>query len=583
MLGPKYRSGGLMHYRHAILTLCFTTALSLGSGATSLSAGTQQASQTEPGARPGVTFSGVEPVIRNVSITFDFTVQSATAMPDSWITLVRKGTHWARSGDGDYDYTLGGSAGTLTLAAPVPSDGAQELDLVYYRDEGEPYEEIARHSGITLPKADVDRDTLSHRSSVHDVFNTADVVNNVVNVVRENFYDAKIARKTTDLLLRKLEQGSYDGLSSSVLASRLSKDLMAVSADSHYHISYDPTRYAYLKSHGAGDLYEPAEVRGAKARENNFGFTRVDILPGNIGYLKLDEFNGEPKALDKLYAVMAFLEDCEEIILDFRDNGGGEFPVEEALISYFFPATPKLPINEFIFRDPTRNQKNWTRDDLPGKRLTDQHVFILTSEATYSASESVAYRLKVRGRATVVGETSSGGANWVNFFPLVDNFVAKVPVGKEIDAVTKTSWEGIGVEVDVSSPAADALARAHVLALERRLKDCQGDNCSSLQHLHDLKKAMTLPAVLSEKHHAGLIGRYGSAEVAVVDAVLALKVPGLSATWFQLHPFKHDIFMLETPDGVDGFHVTFHGSSDQRKRLRLSFANGKLIEFARTP
>jgi C-terminal processing protease CtpA/Prc len=42
-----------------------------------------------------------------------------------------------------------------------------------------------------------------------------------------------------------------------------------------------------------------------------------------------------------------------------------------------------------------------------------------------------------------------------------------VPFAKSLDPVTKTNWEGTGVEPDVKVPAADALATAEKLAIEK--------------------------------------------------------------------------------------------------------------------
>jgi C-terminal processing protease CtpA/Prc len=42
-----------------------------------------------------------------------------------------------------------------------------------------------------------------------------------------------------------------------------------------------------------------------------------------------------------------------------------------------------------------------------------------------------------------------------------------VPFAKSLDPVTKTNWEGAGVQPDVKVPAADALETAQKLALQK--------------------------------------------------------------------------------------------------------------------
>jgi C-terminal processing protease CtpA/Prc len=94
-------------------------------------------------------------------------------------------------------------------------------------------------------------------------------------------------------------------------------------------------------------------------------------------------------------------------------------------------------------------------------------VFVLTSKQTFSGAEEFAFDLKNQKRATIVGETTGGGAHPVSGHPVGDYFMVGVPFAKSLDPVTKTNWEGTGVEPDVKVPAADALETAQKLAVEK--------------------------------------------------------------------------------------------------------------------
>jgi hypothetical protein len=50
---------------------------------------------------------------------------------------------------------------------------------------------------------------------------------------------------------------------------------------------------------------------------------------------------------------------------------------------------------------------------------------------------------------------------------LAEWFMVGGPFAKALDPVTKTNWEGTVVEPDVRVPAADALATAEKLAMEK--------------------------------------------------------------------------------------------------------------------
>jgi C-terminal processing protease CtpA/Prc len=102
-------------------------------------------------------------------------------------------------------------------------------------------------------------------------------------------------------------------------------------------------------------------------------------------------------------------------------------------------------------------------------------LYILTSSRTFSAPEALAYDMQALKRATLVGETTHGGANPTTIFRITDYFSASIPFGSSISAVTKTDTEGAGVKPDVAVPADQALLTAHLMALKKALKRYGGD------------------------------------------------------------------------------------------------------------
>lgn len=83
----------------------------------------------------------------------------------------------------------------------------------------------------------------------------------------------------------------------------------------------------------------------------------------------------------------------------------------------------------------------------------------------------MAFDLKNQKRATIVGETTGGGAHPVSGHTVADYFNIGVPFAKSLDPATRTNWEGIGVEPDVKVPAADALMTAEKLVMEKIQED----------------------------------------------------------------------------------------------------------------
>jgi C-terminal processing protease CtpA/Prc len=122
---------------------------------------------------------------------------------------------------------------------------------------------------------------------------------------------------------------------------------------------------------------------------------------------------------------------------------------------------------------------------VPGKRFVKKPVYVLTSKRTFSAAEECTYNLKNLNRATIVGETTGGGAHPGGAERIADHFLVFVPSGRAINPISKTNWEGTGVKPDIETPGDLALKTAHVAALER-LKEKKKDDPEIVKQLGEL-------------------------------------------------------------------------------------------------
>lgn len=95
-------------------------------------------------------------------------------------------------------------------------------------------------------------------------------------------------------------------------------------------------------------------------------------------------------------------------------------------------------------------------------------MYVLTSSRTFSGGEEFTYDLQTQQRATIVGETTGGGAHPVRGERIDAHFMIGVPFAKAINPITHTSWEGTGVVPDVKVPASEALEKAEALIREAR-------------------------------------------------------------------------------------------------------------------
>ena len=288
------------------------------------------------------------------------------------------------------------------------------------------------------------------------------VIDGVDSDLKEYYVEPAKAQQMADALKMHENKGDYDAISDGdAFAARLTKDLQDVSHDKHLRVDFSPFKMPPRTEPSPED-----EARFHRQMEhNNCAFDKVEILPNNIGYVKFNGFMDASFCGPTVVAAMGFVAHTDAIIFDLRQNGGGQPAMVTLIASYLFDKPTHL-IDIYNRKDDTTTQ-NWTLSYLPGPRLTKQPVFVLTSKRTFSGAEEFAFDLKNQKRAMIVGETTGGGAHPVSGHRVADYFMVGVPFAKSLDPMTKTNWEGTGVEPDVKVPAADALATAEKLAAEK--------------------------------------------------------------------------------------------------------------------
>lgn len=299
-----------------------------------------------------------------------------------------------------------------------------------------------------------------------DAATRAQLIESILKRTSDLYVFPEVATEIEKAVRARVQNKEYDSLTSGAdLAQKLTSDLQAVSHDKHLRVIYSEKP---LPGRGGPRGRDPEQWQREGAR-SNFGFYKVEVLAGNVGYLDLRGFFEPNLAADKATAAMSFLSDTDALIIDLRKNGGGSGEMVAFIISYLLGPEPVL-INTAYFRPNNTTLESWTRKDVPGKRYTGKNVYVLTSNFTFSAAEEFAYDLKTQKRATIIGETTGGGANPNTFIRISDHFMLSVPIGRAINPVTKTNWEGVGVKPDVEVSAPQALKTAYLAALNKILE-----------------------------------------------------------------------------------------------------------------
>jgi hypothetical protein len=299
--------------------------------------------------------------------------------------------------------------------------------------------------------------------------------------------------------------------------------------DIHFRVSWSPPG-APKRPLAAGGVPDPAAMDRMMAADN-YGFDAVERLDGNIGYVHMSffahfdrELGGDktPAARRAGEAALKLVEHADAVIFDIRQNGGGSPAMIDLLLSGFFGDKPVL-LNRFYRREGDKTVDYTTLADFSGARRPDTPVFVLVSGGTVSAAEEFAYDVQTQKRGQIVGETTAGGANPGAVFDAGDGFVVFISTGAAINPITNTNWERTGVTPDIRVPAADALARAHALALEAVLSRNAASRPVEARWTLERLKAERSGLSLTPAEQAAYVGDYGDQHVAVEGGALTYR------------------------------------------------------------
>lgn len=297
------------------------------------------------------------------------------------------------------------------------------------------------------------------------------VIEKISKKLDKNYIFLETAKKMGEFIKTKLNNNEYDTISDGAeFARTLTADLQSISHDKHLRVSFNPEysdRLKEMKKKGVNPDEEKQFLEMMKYE--NYAFKKVERLEGNIGYIDFRNFAPSKYSKETVASAMTFISNCDAVIIDMRNNGGGEPDGVRLICSYFFGNKP-VHLNDLYFRAADQTEEFWTLPKVDGTKMPDVDLYVLTSHFTFSGAEEFTYNLKNLKRATIVGEVTGGGANPGGPVTVSNGFVMFVPTGRAINPITKTNWEGTGVTPDVQVSQEKALETAEMMALEKMAK-----------------------------------------------------------------------------------------------------------------
>ena len=370
------------------------------------------------------------------------------------------------------------------------------------------------------------------------------LVENTAKLLKENYIFPEIAEKMAEYIQENLNKG-YDITDVPEFCRIMTANLQEISHDLHLHVYYSPEEAADITKQEQQDTDEDQSQWWKQVAMDNYGITKIKYLTGNIGYIDIRYFAPVSLGGETMVAAMNFLANSDAVIFDVRQNGGGDQYMVQLVESYLFGDKPKHLLTLYE-RPKDRHRQIWTLPHVPGNRLPDIPVYVLTSGYTFSGGEDFSYTLKHHGRAVIVGEPTGGGAHGIDLKVIHGGFVISLPTERPIHPVTKSNWEGTGVEPDIMVPREDALKTAHIHALESLIKRKMKVPSEVRRLEWELERAKAIYACL--KIDEGLlsryVGQYGKWIVTLKNGALTMSSEKREYGW-KLIPMTETLFIVD--------------------------------------
>jgi C-terminal processing protease CtpA/Prc len=317
-----------------------------------------------------------------------------------------------------------------------------------------------------------------------------DFVDDLVRKLEENYNNKTLITRNKETITQQILQSvSKYHESKEDLAKEITDILRKIIKDKHLGLRLENTLSADEKNMNRLSWME--SVR--------YGIESAKIENG-IGYLKLTHFvwprkfnlakQSAPMLKKYVFDALTQVNDAKALIIDLRDNEGGSPEMVAAIASFILD--PGIILNEFRWRDPqgriyqglknspepfdqspvvllkhenevtTEQFKTIDEEILFGLKSKLKHapVAVLVNSKTFSAGEEFPYDLKQLKRALIIGETTAGGANPWQPLSLNFGFEFLIPNGEAINPISKTNWEGKGVEPEIIVSSDMALSEA---------------------------------------------------------------------------------------------------------------------------
>jgi len=361
-----------------------------------------------------------------------------------------------------------------------------------------------------------------------DSLTKIEVVNSICNSLINNYVFPDKAKVMTDFLKQQTQNNIFRSVTNpNQFANEIQKTLRSVNKDNHLRIEYNPRLekdiIKFLENKKGSNAILAEQIK--KDEKQNFYFKKLEILPSNMGYIEFTNFAiPSPSARKTVHSAMQFISHTDGLIIDLRNNFGGNGKMSEEILSYFFP------VKTYTGKTYNRIENKWSNSYVENKKeITNglklkMPLYILISNRTFSAAESFAYTLQSMKKAVIIGNTSRGGAHATRSFGIGNGFVAFIPYLRGENVTTKTDWEGVGVIPDIRTEDNNCILTAQNHFLNQKLLTEKDENEKrKIIWQINFNKSKSSNLIINPTKLTKFIGRFQEFEVTLSENQLVFR------------------------------------------------------------
>ena len=288
------------------------------------------------------------------------------------------------------------------------------------------------------------------------------------NIIDKNYcffdYKAEEYGLDWDAVYRKYKPKVIDGMSAAGLFEVLG-DMLDELRDGHVNLyaAHDVARYWDFHEGYPANFSEELQARYLGTDYKIASGLRYTILPDNIGYIYVPSFSSSIGDIyvssfstsigeGNLNECLAALALCRGLIIDVRNNGGGNLNYAETLASRF---TNERVLTGYICHKTGPGHSDFSTPEAiylesSNRVRWQKSVCVLTNRSSYSSTNDFVKMMRAFPKTTIVGDRTGGGSGLPFSSELPNGWSVRFSACPSLDANMQHTEFGIEPDVRVN-------------------------------------------------------------------------------------------------------------------------------------